>query len=181
MERVRPCVRVAVLGAAMSSNACAFAIGASAAPAVETNAQGGTEERVEGSAATGGRGARVYGTLAAGGGYLSDYRGYVLVSPELGVEGGNAIRWSAGVAYTARILLDDAAPNPLRNGIAADGALLFRAKKLHSESAGIYIGPRVSMEYIARGAPAEVDRGLFSLALVVRWVVFDTTGNSWTN
>jgi hypothetical protein len=161
------------------SNACAFAMGASAAPAVETNGQGGTEERLEGSAATGGKAARLYFTLAGGGGYLSDYQGYVLVSPELGVEGGNAIRWSAGVAYTARILLEQ--PDALRNGVATDGALLFRVKKLHAESAGIYIGPRLSMEYIAHGAPGEVDRGLFSLALVVRWVVFDTTRNSWTN
>ncbi len=117
---------------------------------------------------------RGYAALAAGGGYLTGLQqGYGLVSPELGLAGGSAVRWSAGAFYLPRFLATGVA-----EGGGVDGQVLFVVAKSGGEHGAITLGPRLSVEAVDWG-PSSPSVALAQLAFVVRWTVFDSTEGAW--
>ena len=160
---------------------CATSLSASASPGVDTTGHFGGEGRLQVSAAAGDPGLRFFVALAGGAGHLDSlHSGYATVSPEVGVEGGRAITWSAGALYTPRILFDG--PPDVAHGGGVAGHVLFRLKRTGGEKGGLLLGPRLSIEGLDRGPspPGQPSAlALFQLGLVLRWLTFDTTGNSW--
>jgi hypothetical protein len=161
----------------LAPTGCATWISVAAAPTLDTHAAPGAEGRVEAGAAAGNPTTRAYLSLAGGGGYLShDAQGYGLFSPELGFEKGNALRYGGGMLYTAR-WLGDADPS-LRNGGGVEGHVLGRLQSTGGEDGALFIGARLQAEVVG-GRDPEPDRGLFGLSLMLQWITFDTTRNSW--
>jgi len=56
--------------------------------------------------------------------------------------------------------------------------VVFEVVDLGAEDSALYLGPRLQAEHLW-GQDGESNRGLFTLGLEIRWVTFDTTGNSW--
>jgi hypothetical protein len=181
MRWKRGAALVAVVG---STTGCATSLSLTAAPNVDTRGRFGTEERIELAGAVGSEKLRFYGAIAGGAGYLDGSgSGYGLVSPELGFEGGRAVRWSVGGMYAPRFFFRG--PVKVAHGTGVAGQVLFRVARASGEDGSFAIGPRLSTEAaFGLGAPdASGDRttiGIFQLGLVLRWVAFDTTAKSWT-
>lgn len=160
---------------------CAVSVSALASPAVDTTGHFGTEERLQLSSAAGTPPLRFFVAVAGGGGYLDGPRsGFATISPEVGVEGGRKLQWSASAFYAPRFLL--AGPGGVLDGGGVAGHLLFRVQEGGGEHSGFLLGPRLSAEVIELDAsrPESGAAALFQLGLVLRWTAFDTTGNSWT-
>jgi hypothetical protein len=162
---------------ASATPGCAISVSGSVAPTVDTTPNPGFEARAEAAAAAGSPTFRVYGAAALGGGYSHEERaGYMLVSPEAGVEFGQTVRGSFGSLYSPRFLFTG--EDATRHGVGVAGQALFPIVDLGGEDSKLMIGPRLQTEYLF-GAGDEAGRGLFSLGIVVRWVAFDTTNNRW--
>jgi hypothetical protein len=158
---------------------CALSVSSSVAPNVDSKGRPGGEGRVEGSATFGLPEIRGYTSLATGGGYLPALRaGYGMLAPEIGVEGGVDVRWSAGVFYAPRFY---GSPVQVLNAGGAAGQVLFRVRK-GANNQGLAIGPRLSVEGAspppldASPYAADVPTALFQLGFVLRWLAFDTIG-----
>lgn len=173
---------VALTALAASVTGCAVSSSLTAGPAVTTTGHFGTEARGALAAAAGNKNFRVFLGLAAGPGYLDNLQsGYAVVSPELGIEGGREIQWSGSSFYAPRIPFRGEAD--VVHGWGAAGHVLFRVARTGGEDGSFLLGPRLSAEaMLVDSSTPEGQRGvgLFQLGLVLRWVMFDTTGKSWT-
>lgn len=178
MGRVR--IGAACVGL-LSMSGCATAVSLSAAPSVDTRGRFGTEERLQVSAAAGDRRLRFFVALGGGVGYLgSAESGAATISPELGVEGGEKVQWSASALYAPRFLFRG--PLDVAHGGGTAAHVLFRVKGMGGESGSLLLGPKLAIEAVDLDPSLPNGKGavaLFSLALVVRWITFDTTAKSW--
>lgn len=168
-----------LLALAFSTCGCVTSLGGSAASNIDSNARLGTEERVEGAVGFGFGSPRGYVALAAGAGYLGALRrGYGMVAPEVGIEGGQSVRWSAGVFCAARVY---GQPVQLLSAGGAAGQVLFRLPPDRADSTGVAIGPRLAVEGAqpppigAVPGSANVPIAIVQLGFVVRWINFDGT------
>ena len=160
-----------------ASLGCAFSVGVTPAASIDTLAKPGGEGRIDGMLAGGNNDFKFYVAAHGGGGYLSSFAsGYGLVAADVGMETGDEIRFSAGPIYAARIF--DGEASGARHGLGGGAALVFEVADLQAEDSALYLGPRLQAEHIW-GQDEEKNRGLFTLGLELRWVTFDTTGNSW--
>lgn len=163
---------------------CAVSLSAIASPTVDTTGHFGTEERLHLTSAAGDPRLRFFVALSGGAGYLDGPKaGFGTIAPELGVEGGREIQWSASALYSPRFLASG--PVDVVNGGGVAGQVLFRVADRGGEHASLLLGPRLSAEVLDLNPdPVRTDGaravGLFQLGLVLRWTTFDTTGNSWT-
>ena len=173
---------VAVIALAVGAGGCAVSSSLTAGPAVTTSGHPGTEVRGSLAAAAGQKSFRAFLGLSAGAGYLGDLQsGHAVVSPEVGLEGGCEIQWSGSTFYSPRIPFQGEVG--VVHGWGAAGHVLFRVARTGGEAGSFLLGPRLSAEaMIVDSSTPEGQRGvgLFELGLVLRWVMFDTTGNSWT-
>lgn len=171
------------VGLLLACSGCAASVSAAAAPNVDFQGRLGTEERLQLTAGVGSPDLRFFAALGLGGGYLGGAKsGFLSVSPETGVEGGDKVQWAGSVYYAPRFLLQG--PTDVVHGGGLAGQALFQLRR-HSTSdgAGYAIGPRVSLEAV-NVEPSLPDSkgltGLVTFSLVFRWTTLDTTRNSWT-
>ena len=161
---------------------CAAGFSLTAAANVDTKGRFGTEERLQLSAAAGDTRLRFFGALSGGAGYLGGAgSAFATDSPELGVEGGREVQWSASGFYAPRFLFKG--PVDVAHGGGSAGQVLFRLRRTGGEKGSLLLGPRFSMEVVDLDPSLPEGKGtvaLFQLGVVVRWITFDTTANSWT-
>lgn len=161
---------------------CAAGFSLTAAANLDTKGHFGTEERLQLSAAAGDTRLRFFGALSGGAGYLGGAgSAFATVSPELGVEGGREVQWSASGFYAPRFLFQG--PLDVAHGGGSAGQVLFRVQRTGGENGSVLLGPRFSMEVVDLDPSLPEGKGavaLFQLGVVVRWITFDTTANSWT-
>lgn len=170
---------VGLFGAVLLAQGCAVSADIAGGPSLDSSGAVGGEAIVRGTiegAGEAGPTARFYAALGAGGGYLGDAdAGYGLITPELGLGYGAEHRFFAGFFYAARFV-DLADGLDVSNGGGVSVSFLARVARLGGEDSSLMLGPRLTAESI--GAPGGDDAiGLFTAALVVRWVFIDTTGN----
>lgn len=170
-------------GLLLACPGCAASVSAAAAPNVDFQGRFGTEERLQLTAGVGSPQFRFFAALGLGGGYLGGAKsGFVSVSPETGVEGGEEVQWAASVYYAPRILLQG--PTDVAQGGGVAGQALFQLRRSStSDGAGYALGPRLSLDAVNLDPSLPDSKGftgLVTLSVVFRWTTFDTTHNSWT-
>jgi hypothetical protein len=175
-----PFLRKIAVGAwLVFTSSCATSFSSTGGVTAETSGHVGTEGRLEFVAATGSEEIRPYLSLAAGGGYLPNPGvGYGLLSPGVGLEFGQAPLWTIGGFYSPRYQgQPNHSPTFAQSGGVASQVLFF-LKPMGGEHGRLLLGPRLAVEG-GQGWTSSNTEGLIQLDLVLRWVTFDTTGNSW--
>ncbi|MFO0749613.1 MAG: hypothetical protein U1F43_28675 [Myxococcota bacterium] len=161
---------VAGLGAALAlASGCAVATGLDVGPTWLEGGGFGAEARASLQAAVGTPELRAGGAITAGAGALGGGSGYGFFGGEVFAEGGQAARWQVGVPVELRF-----APGlDFGGGIA--GSVVFQMSS-GAEHGGLFIGPRVAVEAFDG---SDGSAALVQVDLVLRWVLFDSSGNSW--
>ncbi|MFO0555689.1 MAG: hypothetical protein U0271_45350 [Polyangiaceae bacterium] len=155
---------------------CVASISGAAGPTIDTGGHPGGEGRLEVLAGVGSPKARVYAAAAVGGGYSSQREaGYGFVSPELGFDFGDSPRGSVGVYYEPRFYAVDR--DITQHSVGVAGQVLVPVGERGGEHSTIALGPRLSTE--AQFDSSGDAQGSFGLGLVVRWIAFDSTHNTW--
>lgn len=175
---------LACLGLASTTTGCAAWIGASATGAVDIDGHPAADGVAEAGAAFGANDLRFYDELKFGGGYDEHQRASELVGEnELGVEKGDDIRFSVGLAAAAHLVLRPGTPAEAAVGVPC--TVLFRlppspppprsgATSSRGEASQLFVGPRFTPELVG-GDSTQAPDLRFVLGVTLRWMLTDDT------
>ena len=173
----RPCL----VALALLAPACAQNLAISAGPTIDTAGAPGGESSIEFAGALGRLDTwRLHGALEAGVGYLGRAESaYAFVAPELGAEVGRDVRFTTGLHYVPRFVLEGTEGTVHGGGVTAQVMFPITTGVESWQPFGVGIGPRLSAELIESAPASHGVRGLFEVGCALRWYVSDDLGRMW--
>ncbi len=170
-----------LLGLALLATGCAQNLGFTVAPTIDTTGAPGGESSVEFAGALGDLDTwRVHAALEAGAGYLGRAESaYLFVAPELGAEVGTDVRFTTGLHYVPRFVLQGNEAVVHGGGVTAQVMFPVVPGRNSWQPFGVGIGPRLSAELIDAAPGSHGVDGLFELGCALRWYVTDDLGRNW--
>jgi hypothetical protein len=178
---VRSSSRAWSVATALLAAGCAQNLAFTAAPTVDATGTPGGESSIEFAGALGDLDTwRLHAALETGAGYLGRAEsGYLFVAPELGAEVGSDVRFTTGLHYIPRFVLEGNEGVVQGGGVTAQVMFPLTRGRASWQPFGLGIGPRVSAELIDSAPGSRGVDGLFELGCALRWYVADDLGRSW--